>query len=81
MEEKLIVKNLDGQDIEINVIDIIENQDLNKEYICYKLDGMDDVFISSLIENDNVFNLDDISEEEKLMIEQYINNMQEDNDE
>lgn len=79
MEEKLTVKNLDGQDIEINVIDIIENQDLNKEYICYKLDDIEEVFISSLVETDKGFNLDDVTEEEKIMIEKYINSMQEGN--
>ena len=35
---KLKVKNLDGDEIEIDVIDIIENQDDNKRYF-YQLEG------------------------------------------
>ncbi len=82
MEEKLVVKNLDGNDIEITVIDIIENQETNKEYICYKLDGVEEVFVSSLLETENGFNLNEVSDSEREMIEQYINeSMKENNNE
>ena len=52
---KLKVKNLDGKEISIDVIDIIENQENGKQYICYSIDSLDDVFVSSLEENDNTF--------------------------
>ena len=73
MENTLVVKNMDGQDIRINVIDIIEDTELNKEYICYTIEDMEDVYIS-LIENetDDSYSLGAITEEEKAAIEQVL---------
>ena len=57
----------------INVIDIIEDTELNKEYICYTIEDMEDVYIS-LIENetDDSYSLGAITEEEKAAIEQVL---------
>lgn len=73
MENTLVVKNMDGQDIQINVIDIIEDTELNKEYICYTIEDMEDVYIS-LIENEteDSYSLGAITEEEKAVIEQVL---------
>mgnify|MGYP003310268457 CR=1 FL=1 len=73
MENTLVVKNMDGQDIRINVIDIIEDTELNKEYICYTIEDMEDVYIS-LIENEteDSYSLGAITEEEKAVIEQVL---------
>lgn len=73
MENTLVVKNMDGQDIRINVIDIIEDTELNKEYICYTIEDMEDVYIS-LIENEteDSYSLGAITEEEKAAIEQVL---------
>jgi len=73
VENTLVVKNMDGQDIRINVIDIIEDTELNKEYICYTIEDMEDVYIS-LIENEteDSYSLGAITEEEKAAIEQVL---------
>ena len=74
-ERKLVVKNLDGNDITINVIDILENTDTNKQFICYTIEGLsdDEVFISSLEENENQFTLGEVTDEEKNEIEEMLN--------
>ena len=70
---KLKVKNLDGKEISIDVIDIIENQENGKQYICYSIDSLDDVFVSSLEENDNTFLLGEVTEEERSLVEELMN--------
>lgn len=73
MENTLVVKNMDGQEIQINVIDIIEDTELNKEYICYSIEDLEDVYISLLIENpDESISLGAVSDEEKANIEQVL---------
>ncbi len=68
-DNRLVVKNMDGADITINVLNILENKNDNSEYICYAIDGMEDVFVSRLIESENSFSLEAISDEEKAAIE------------
>lgn len=70
---KLKVKNLNGDDIEIDVIDIIEDQDNNKQYICYTTDDSEDVYVSCLEETEDSFSLTEITEEERSLIEEYMN--------
>ena len=70
-DNKLIVKNLDGNDITINVIDIIENNDTGKKFICYNIENLNEVFISSLEENEESFSLGEVTDEEK-NIQNYI---------
>lgn len=78
-DNKLIVKNLDGNNITINVIDIIENNDTGKKFICYNIENLNEVFISSLEENDESFSLGEVTDEEKNIIEEIIS--QKDNNE
>lgn len=70
MNNTLVVKNMDGKDIKINVIDIIEDTQLNKQYICYSIEDMDNIFVSNLIKNDDGYCLETVTEEEKNNIEQ-----------
>lgn len=70
MNNTLVVKNMDGKDIKINVIDIIEDTQLNKQYICYSIEDMDNIFVSNLIKNDDGYYLETVTEEEKNNIEQ-----------
>lgn len=70
MNNTLVVKNMDGKDIKINVIDIIEDTQLNKQYICYSIEDMDNIFVSNLIKNDDGYCLGTVTEEEKNNIEQ-----------
>ncbi len=73
MNNTLVVKNMDGKDIKINVIDIIEDTELNKEYICYSIGDMDNVFVSRLVRNDTGYQLETVTLEEKNNIEQVMN--------
>ena len=70
MNNTLVVKNMDGKDIKINVIDIIEDTQLNKQYICYSIEDMNSVFVSNLVKNDDGYCLETVTEEEKNNIEE-----------
>lgn len=70
MNNTLVVKNMDGKDIKINVIDIIEDTKLDKQFICYSIDDMDNVFISSLVNDQDGYKLETVTLEEKNNIEQ-----------
>lgn len=70
---KLKVKNLDGNEIEINVIDIIEDQESGKQFICYTIESLEDVFVSSLEETETTFSLGEVTEEERNLVEQFMN--------
>ena len=74
-ENKLVVKNMDGNDITINVIDILENTENNKQFICYTIEGVseEEVFVSTLEENENTYNLGEVTEEEQKEIEDLMN--------
>ena len=65
MKDTLVVKGLDGNDITLFVIDIIEDTMTNKQYMYYTIDGNDDVFVSGLVENNGTYSLEKVSEEEK----------------
>lgn len=65
----LVVKNDEGQEITIEVLDIIEDTKTDKSYICYSLVDDEIVFISRLIEDEDSFSLEDVTEEEKKMVE------------
>lgn len=73
MDKELVVKNLDGQDLTIEVFDIIEDTSTNKEYICYTVADDENVYISHLNEQDGSYTLDEVSDEEKQVIEEMIN--------
>lgn len=70
MNNTLVVKNMDGKDIKINVVDIIEDTQSNKQYICYSIEDMDNIFVSNLVKNSDGYCLDIVTEEEKNNIEQ-----------
>lgn len=68
-ENKLTVKNLDGNDIVINVIDIIENKETEKKFICYNIENLNEIFVSSLEETEDSFSLGEVTDEEREIIE------------
>ncbi len=72
MDNKLFVKNADGKEMTINVIDIIEDTDNHRQYVCYNLDGMEQIFISLLVETEDSFTLETVTEEEKVAVEQML---------
>lgn len=71
---KLIVNDVNGNSVEINVYDIIENKDINKKYIIYdtKESEEDSMFISILDEKEDYFTLKKIEDENELKeVEEY----------
>ncbi len=61
---KLNVK-LNEKDVTIDVLDIVQSEEYNKEYIVYTIDGMpeDQIFISILNETEETYTLDTIEDE------------------
>ncbi len=72
MKNSLVVTNLDGKEVTINVIDIIENSENGKEYICYTIENLEQIFISTLEENESGYNLGMVTEEEKQIVEEVL---------
>ena len=65
MEEnnKLVVTAENGQEVTINVLDIIDSEEFNKTFMIYNIDGNEEaVFASILNEKEDTFSLDTISE-------------------
>lgn len=56
-------KGNNGEDIEIEVLDIIQNDELHREYMVYRIRGTDDVCISIINETETTFSLDEITDE------------------
>ena len=71
--EELVIKNLDGNDLNISVFDIIKDTENNNEYLCYTLENDENAYVSRLIESDNSFSLENVTEEEKSIIDEIIN--------
>lgn len=73
LDTKLTVK-LDGNDVVIDVIDIVESPEYNKEYIFYTIDGVpnQEIFASILNETDDSYSLDTIENDEEF---DYVNQL------
>lgn len=77
MEENKLIVKLNDKDVEINVIDIIDNLDENKKYMVYYVEGYDeDFYISILEETENSYTLKQITDENEFkMVEDYLDSM------
>lgn len=64
----LVVKNSDGMDINIKVLDVVEN-DLGDTYLYYEIEEIDGKFISLIEDNGNDYILKEITPEEKEIVE------------
>lgn len=64
----LIVKNNDGINVEIKVIDVLE-ADNGVHYLYYEISGISGRFISSVEIEDDEYYLSDITPEEKEIVE------------
>ena len=73
MDSTLTIKNLDGKDLTIEVIDIIEDSETGKEFICYKLLDSDDTYVSTLVTKEDSYTLESVTPEEKKAIEEHFN--------
>lgn len=75
MDNKLLVTIDGGNSVYINVYDIIDRTDIDKKYIVYDIDGInnDDVCISILEETEDSFTLKTIENEEEMKeVEKYL---------
>ena len=72
-ENNILRIRTDDGIVEIEVLDIIENETLNRNYIVYRFRNQDDVLISILNETEDSFSLDTIEDEEEFnSIEEYL---------
>ena len=78
-DNKLIVQMEDNQEITIDVIDIIQNSENNKEYIIYNLENDEEnIYMSILDEQDDSYTLKEITDENELrMLEEYLESLPE----
>lgn len=58
----LKLKDNNGNNIEIEVLDIINDEDLNKEYMVYRIKDQEDVLISIINQTETNFSLDTIED-------------------
>lgn len=74
MENNILkLKNSDGSDIEIEVLDIINDENSNKDYMVYRIKDQEDVLISIINQTETSFSLDTIEDEnEYKAIEEYL---------
>lgn len=69
----LKLKNSDGFDVEIEVLDIINEENSNKDYMIYRIKNTDNVLISIINQTETSFNLDTIEDEAEFKaIEDYL---------
>ena len=76
----LKLKDNNGNNIEIEVLDIINNEDLNKEYMVYRIKDQEDVLISIINQTETNFSLDTIEDANEFKaIEDYLESKINDN--
>lgn len=63
MDNQLVVKNAEGKDETIQVIDIITDNETGKKYLFYTLLASDDVYASILRETEGAFVLESITDD------------------
>ena len=70
-DNKLILKTEDGNEVTINVLDIIDSNAYGKTFVIYTVQGADDtVFASILNEGESTYSLETITNENEI---NYIN--------
>ena len=81
MENNILrIKNNDGNDIEIEVLDIINDDTSNKDYMVYRIKDQKDVLISIINQTETSFSLDTIEDENEFKaIEDYLESKINDN--
>lgn len=63
VENQLVVKNHEGKDQIVNVIDIVLDNETGKKYLFYTLPDGEEIFPSILLESDTSFVLQSITDE------------------
>ena len=65
MDNELIVKNSEGQDQTISVVDIVEDSETGKKYLFYNTKDSEELYATILVESETSFVLEAISSEEE----------------
>lgn len=68
MENQLVVKNHEGKDQIVNVIDIVLDNETGKKYLFYTLPDSEEIYPSILLESDTSFVLQAITDESEFEI-------------
>ena len=81
MENNILqLKDNNGNNIEIEVLDIINDENSNKDYMVYRIKNQDDVLISIINQTETSFSIDTIEDEnEYKAIEGYLESKINDN--
>ena len=81
MENNILkLKNSDGSDIEIEVLDIINDENSSEDYMVYRIKDQEDVLISIINQTETSFSLDTIEDENEFKaIEDYLESKINDN--
>ncbi len=63
MDNQLVVKNADGKDETIQVIDIITDNETGKKYLFYTMADSEEIYASILRETEGAFVLETITDD------------------
>lgn len=75
MNDQLVIKNPEGKDQVINVIDIVLDNETGKKYIFYTMDVSEEIYASILVENENSYIIQSITDEAEFeLVEEILKN-------
>lgn len=75
MNDQLVIKNPEGKDQVINVIDIVLDNETGKKYIFYTMDVSEEIYASILVENENSYIIQAITDEAEFeLVEEILKN-------
>lgn len=75
MNEQLVIKNMDGKEENINVIDIVLDNETGKKYIFYTLTETEEIYAAILVERNDAFTIEAIVDEDEFaLVEEILNN-------
>ena len=67
LDSKLTIKNENGEDVLINVFDIVDSDEFDKTFIIYSLDNDSNTLYASVLKEDELtFSLNTIMEEKEI---------------
>lgn len=75
MNDQLIIKNSEGKDEVINVMDIVLDNETGKKYIFYTIEDSEEVYAAILVENNNNFIIEAITDDAEFeLVEEILRN-------
>ena len=75
MNDQLVIKNAEGKDEIINVIDIVLDSETNKKYIFYTVTGSEEIYAAILVENNDNFVIQAITDDNEFeLVEEILKN-------